>query len=410
MSRSFNKFNKLFIDRLIFMDFPNIYSYKNYKYFILVPIVLLVISLLFIFFLKPIKFGIDFKGGIEAQIISSEQPDINKIQQTLEKEGFDVFFISSDKNPSGFLTFLELSRSKKVSKAEQLKSEFFLISKNLTYLEVELISLENSKQKNASLEEKYQNERNKLNSIANELFELANKEKNASLYENLNILGSQVQGAFASITNSEYSKLRDILSSFAPNSLISIKERTSTLSEDFISRAINTSLISILLISLAVFLIFRTLIPSLAVLAGAFADIIFALGLMSIFSIPLNLPTFATLLMLIGFSLDTDILLTMNILKRSDLSLRERAHSAMSTGVTMSLSTMVAFITLFVVGYITKIQLYTIIAIVAIGGLIGDLIATWAFNAVILLTYVEKLEREGKKIEGRSIFEILFRN
>jgi len=387
------------------MEFPNIYE-KNYKYYIIIPAALVIFSLLLIFFIKPLQLGIDFKSGIEIQIISSNELDINLLKSLLEKENYVVYSIQSDKSPAGYLTYMQISRSPSLVKAEELKSKFFEINKELVWLE---ISLNSQNPSNSSLE-KYNLEREKANNYANELFKLAGLEQNALAYNSVNLLAKRVQEVFAQFSSSENNKIRNLLTTNLKLESISIKERTSVLSSDFLNKAGSVVIISIILIIIAVFLIFKTFIPSVAVISGAFADIVFALGFMSLFSIPLDLPTFATLLMLVGFSLDTDILLTMNLLKRSEGSIRTRAYEAMKTGTTMSLSTIVAFLTLILIGLITKIQLYFLIGVVGFAGLIGDLIATWLFNAVILLYYLESLEKQGKSIQTKGILEILFRN
>ncbi|MCX8206197.1 MAG: protein translocase subunit SecF, partial [Candidatus Micrarchaeota archaeon] len=98
----------------------------------------------------------------------------------------------------------------------------------------------------------------------------------------------------------------------------------------------------------------------------------------------------ASLLMLIGFSLDTDILLTVRILKRGMRDPRTSAYEAMKTGITMSFSAMLAFFALFVVGELTNIAIYQDISRIVLVGLFGDLIGTWLLNAVIMIYHVEK--------------------
>ena len=222
----------------------------------------------------------------------------------------------------------------------------------------------------------------------------------------------QVEGDHESIRDAENEALLIVLSEAAPSDYIepNIKERTATLAADFLERAFMVIVYSVILTSIVVFLIFRTVIPSAAVLAGAAADIIFALGAMSIFDIPLTLASFSALLMLIGFSLDTDILLTMRVIKRRDGTAAQRAYDSMKTGMTMSFSTMVAFIALFALALLTHEQLYYQISVVVIAGLVGDLIATWAFNAVIILAHVQDMEKKGKTISQQPLLSILFKN
>ena len=100
--------------------------------------------------------------------------------------------------------------------------------------------------------------------------------------------------------------------------------------------------------AIVVFIIFRTFVPSIAVVISAFADIAFAAAMMDVFGIVLSLGTVAALLMLIGYSVDTDILLTTRLLKRKG-ELGDKIKDAMKTGMTMTLTTLAALIALFVV-------------------------------------------------------------
>jgi preprotein translocase subunit SecF len=161
------------------------------------------------------------------------------------------------------------------------------------------------------------------------------------------------------------------------------------LSMHFIEQALYVVLFSAVLSVILVFFFFRTFVPSLAVLVGAFSDIVIALGAMSFFGIPLTLPSFAALLMLIGYSLDTDILLTMRIIKRTG-DPRENAFDSMKTGMTMSVTAILAFSVLFILSTITHIATYYEISAVALSGLVGDLFATWGINAVMVLWYKER--------------------
>ncbi|RLG19536.1 hypothetical protein DRN67_02455 [Candidatus Micrarchaeota archaeon] len=67
----------------------------------------------------------------------------------------------------------------------------------------------------------------------------------------------------------------------------------------------------------------------------------------------------------------------------------------MKTGMTMTSTAIVAFGALFLLALITHIPTYYQISAVAITGLVGDLVATWGLNAVIILWYAEKREGIG---------------
>lgn len=68
--------------------------------------------------------------------------------------------------------------------------------------------------------------------------------------------------------------------------------------------------------AIVVFIVFRQVVVSLLVVLCALADILTAAASMNLTGVQLSLGTVAALLMLIGYSVDTDILLTMRVLKR----------------------------------------------------------------------------------------------
>ena len=74
--------------------------------------------------------------------------------------------------------------------------------------------------------------------------------------------------------------------------------------------------LSFLLMAIVVFLVFREPIVSLLIVISALADILTAAASMNFTGVQLSLGTVAALLMLIGYSVDTDILLSMRVLKR----------------------------------------------------------------------------------------------
>jgi len=143
-------------------------------------------------------------------------------------------------------------------------------------------------------------------------------------------------------------------------------------------------------VAIAVFFIFRTPIPSLAVIFGAGNDIIVALGAMGAFGIPLGVASIGGLLMLIGYSIDTDMLTSIRILKRSEGSPTERALGTMKTGVTMTSAAIISFGILLIVSYIAFIPTYFEIAGVVLFGLFADLATTWLGNLPIILWYKKR--------------------
>ncbi|MFH1978306.1 MAG: protein translocase subunit SecF [Candidatus Aenigmatarchaeota archaeon] len=144
--------------------------------------------------------------------------------------------------------------------------------------------------------------------------------------------------------------------------------------------------IAFIFMGIIVMFIFRTFVPSMAVIISAVSDIIITLAIMQVFHIDLSLAGFAALLMIIGYSVDTDILLTTRMLKGTG-TLRERVVKTLKTGLTMSVTSIGALTTLLIFGIS---PLLAQIASVLLIGLIVDIIITWLLNASILRWYMER--------------------
>jgi preprotein translocase subunit SecF len=141
-----------------------------------------------------------------------------------------------------------------------------------------------------------------------------------------------------------------------------------------------------MMMGIIVFLIFRTLVPSTAVILAAVSDIIVTLAALQALGIDLSLPGLAALLMLIGYSVDTDIMLTTRLLKGSE-DFRSKHRYALKTGLTMSLTTIGALIALLVAGLS---PILSQIATVLLIGLVTDICFTWLQNSTLLRWYMER--------------------
>jgi preprotein translocase subunit SecF len=138
--------------------------------------------------------------------------------------------------------------------------------------------------------------------------------------------------------------------------------------------------------SIIVFLMFRSFVPSIAVVISAFSDIAIPVALMNVFGIELSLGTVAALLMLIGYSVDSDILLNNHVLRRSG-GFYESTYRAMRTGVTMTVTSLAAMAVMTIVAYIFQIGLLTSIGVVLVMGLATDLMNTYMLNLSLLRWY-----------------------
>jgi len=172
---------------------------------------------------------------------------------------------------------------------------------------------------------------------------------------------------------------------------ISIQSVGAALGEEFMRQAIMAVVFAFVLMGIIIFMTFKTIVPSIAIISAAAVDILFAMALMVIFNINLSLGTLAALLLLIGYSVDTDILLTTRLIKRkSEGTLDERVSSSMKTGITMTTSAIAAFSILYLVSTSAVLDQ---IALVIIFGLLADYITTWFQNVGLLRWYLRDKDK-----------------
>ena len=134
------------------------------------------------------------------------------------------------------------------------------------------------------------------------------------------------------------------------------------------------------------FALFRTFVPSIAIVVSAFSDIVIPMAVMNLAGIPLTLGTVAGLLMLIGYSVDSDIVLNNHVLRRSG-GFYESTYRAMETGVTMTLTSMAAMTMLTIVALLFGITILWQIGLVLVVGLAADLMNTYMLNLSLLRWY-----------------------
>jgi preprotein translocase subunit SecF len=161
-------------------------------------------------------------------------------------------------------------------------------------------------------------------------------------------------------------------------------------SASFGSSAQQTALVGVVVaflgMSLLAFGLFRTFVPSIAIVISAFSDIVIPLAVMNVVGIKLSLGTVAALLMLIGYSVDSDILLNNHILRRSG-GFYDSTARAMRTGVTMTLTSLAAMAVMAVTAYLFGIELLAAIGFVLVVGLAADLMNTYMLNLSLLRWY-----------------------
>ncbi len=203
-------------------------------------------------------------------------------------------------------------------------------------------------------------------------------------------LVTQEQIAVIIETRSDEKETRTVLEDYLGYKLTtensSFEFTGSTLSENFYNQLLIALLIAFVLMSIVVFIQFRTFIPSMAVIFSAFADIFLTLVIVNLLEIQISSAGIVALLMLIGYSVDTDILLTNKVLRREGRSLNQKLFDAFKTGITMTLTSLFAVVAaLLIIGQFSSV-LHQILSIMAIG-LCFDIFNTWVTNVSIIKWY-----------------------
>jgi len=163
-----------------------------------------------------------------------------------------------------------------------------------------------------------------------------------------------------------------------------------TLSSSFFIQTIYILLVSFVLMSIVIFVYFREFVPSFAVILSALFDIIVTIGFLDLFNFNISIAGIGALLMLIGYSIDTDVLLTNRLIKESGDNYFEKTYVAFKTGSLMTATTLFAGAAALV---ITNSEVIYEIAMILVVGLLVDFVSTWIQNVGILLWWIERKNR-----------------
>ncbi len=164
-----------------------------------------------------------------------------------------------------------------------------------------------------------------------------------------------------------------------------VQVTSSRLGEDFYRQMIRAIIFAFVFMAIVIVITFRSFVPSLLVILSVVFDIFITLVVIDLIGLRISAAGIAALLLLIGYSVDSDILLTTRVIKRREGRVWERFVGSAKTGLTMTFTTLAALI----LGYIfsTSFVLKEMFLIIIIG-LIIDIISTYIMNASLLKWYV----------------------
>jgi preprotein translocase subunit SecF len=351
----------------------NFFKKKNYSKLLIIPIVVLVIFLILIFVFPGIQKGIDLKGGNQIIVHYDDQKDFSSFETAL-KENYNLSEIKINEvrsiNEYGLLIEFSLQADIEIAKDLRSKIDF---ENDLDLLKTEINAVLTPLVSRGFLEDadivfiETTNNKEDLRLATNEALMLAN--------------------------NNFYNQITTLLKTelnLEEDAKIQTREIAPTLGKDFVNSSIKVGLVAFVLLLIVILLFFREIVPSGLIIFAVIFDVFAALAGMAIFNIPLSLTTIPALLMLIGYSVDTDILLSTRVLKDVSKDPFDSANSSILTGLTMTFTTMATILVMLIVSYLTQMLVIYEISIILFCGLVGDLISTWFFNAPALIKYAEK--------------------
>jgi preprotein translocase subunit SecF len=166
----------------------------------------------------------------------------------------------------------------------------------------------------------------------------------------------------------------------------SVQVMGSALGGSFFKEAFLVILVSFVFMALTVLIYFRAWVPSFFVILSVLGDIIGPFAILVAMDVKLSTAGIAAFLMLIGYSVDTDILLTTRVLRGKEESIFKRTLGALKTGVTISLTLFAAALVGF---FFSQSDVIKQIMLILFVGALFDILNTWITNAAILRWYME---------------------
>lgn len=383
----------------------NIYDSKNYKLLIIIPIALLMVGLFSISVYPGLQLDQSLKGGVNVQLQTTAQINVRSLTTAIDA-AIPGAQSSVSLSPGG--VSITIAANTSLAQAEQKSLAVYSAYGNYSDASVLIASYQTSLQQQpdnqtlvAALGSEQANQTRYLDQMNSGLSqELALLVPFIGGPEPFNAtnpaqMAALAQSSYSSAASVYQSKVMKALGGLISFTTYSYNDVTSTLGSFFLSQMRTIIIAAFIIVAIAVFILFRSPVPAMAVVFSSANDILVALGVMAIAGIPLGVASIGGILMLIGYSIDTSLLSSIRILKRSEGTAVDRAFSTMKTGITMTSAAIITFAILLVVSYIAFIPTYFEISGVVLAGLVADIFTTWFGNTPMVLAYKKRKESRG---------------
>lgn len=189
------------------------------------------------------------------------------------------------------------------------------------------------------------------------------------------------------LNDGQVDRLNDYLDANYPES--SVDTVTPAYGRSLLFQSMTAVAFAFVIMVITIFAFFRSFVPSIAVVISAFSDMLVPIGVMNLVGIELSLATIPAVLLLIGYSIDSDILLTRNTLQGRRSQFYENVRIAMRTGVTMTITSMAAMAMMTVAAQAFAIFTLRDIGVILFVGLATDLVNTYMMNVSLLRWHIK---------------------
>ncbi len=146
-------------------------------------------------------------------------------------------------------------------------------------------------------------------------------------------------------------------------------------------------LLAFVFMATVIYMIYRVFVPTLSMVSSAFMDMVETIAVMNVFGMALSLAGLAALLMVVGYSVDNEVVLATRTLKTEERDVEKDIKSSRLTGFTMMGTALAALIVMFV--FSPSPVLKEIAAVLALG-LFFDIPNTWLMNVAVMRWYFAK--------------------
>jgi len=337
----------------------SLFKNKKYLYLLIIPAILFVVAIIASFYVPT---SIDLTGGVLVIMQTNQDITPKALEEAISsKFGIDEVKVTVTQGLGLKGVQVQYLQTKDITDLDALIKSIESTAENDVEL-AKIMALDYLTKNNISVEKK------EITDLINAMKQEYNAKKNVTINDITSLLVSDFG---------------------AKMETAQIKEIAPTLGATFYQTAIKVGVTAFVLIAIVIFLFFRKPIPCLAVILSAILDFLGGLLGMAIFGIPLSLVTIPALLMLVGYSIDTDVMLTAKLLKQQGGTNKDKTIAALKTGLTMTIASFVAVVVMAIISYFVNITVIYDMSVVLSFGLLIDIISTWLMNAPLLLWYIE---------------------